>query len=500
MSAFSDARTIPPGTTFETDIAIIGGGAAGITLALALAEKPVRVLMLESGGTEYDEETQKLYAGSQTGTQYLSLEHSRMRFLGGSSNHWGGWCRPLDKIDFEQRSWVAHSGWPFTRSEIEPFFPRAQAFVEAGKYLYDDDQHWIEKFGAPVKLGAGGVYTSWFQFSKTRDSELPTYFGSRYGSDLKRVPHLTVMLYANVTNIGLAHDANSVDHLDVATLTGRKFKVKSKCVVLATGGIENARLLLASNDVMMQGIGNGYDLVGRYFADHPIPRETATLVVFNEDDLAPYYGDSEDLDGVRFRATFAPTDEFKRSRSVLGSLTTVENKVDLDDLGRAAVAATASMLGVDASSAQAFALGCGLEIEPDPDRRLTLDHERDALGMPRLKLHMTLSNSDLARYRDTMKEMGRQLLASRSGMIRLDRSTRDSWMSVMDWGNHHMGTTRMSADPRTGVVDADCKVHGVANLFVAGSSVFPTYSASNPTMNLIAMTLRLARHLKGLFT
>jgi choline dehydrogenase-like flavoprotein len=138
-----------------------------------------------------------------------------------------------------------------------------------------------------------------------------------------------------------------------------------------------------------------------------------------------------------------------------------------------------------------------MEIAPDPDRRLTLTDEKDALGMPRLKLDMRISNEDFRQYRNTLKELSRQLLLARTGVIRILHTSREEWLSVMDWGNHHMGTTRMHDDPRHGVVDANSKVHGVSNLFVAGSAVFPTYGASNPTLNLIALVLRLADHLKA---
>jgi choline dehydrogenase-like flavoprotein len=498
LNAFVDARAVPSGTTIETDLAIIGGGAAGITLALALANAPIKVLMLESGGGDFDAKTQALYGGEETGVTYLPLKDCRLRYLGGSTNHWGGWCRPLDPIDFEARPWVAHSGWPVSYSDIAPYFPHAQALVEAGPPIYDKDKPFTDAGGAKIDLGDGGVYTSWFQFSKTRDSVLPTHFGHRYGSDLKRIPQLTVMEHANVTNLALAADAQSLDHLDVATLSGRKFTVKPKYTVLATGGIENARVLLASNGVMTAGVGNGSGMVGRFFADNPIPRDVATMVLFNGT-MAPYYQNTQITNGVYYRAALAPTAAFQREHAVLGSLTTIENSVELDELGNAAVATTANALGVDASNAKAFSLGCGMEMEPDPERRFTLTNERDALGMPRLKLHFTFPDSDFARYRDTLKELGRQLLAARTGMIRLDKGARQSWFATMDYGDHHLGTTRMSADPHTGVVDANLQVHGIPNLFVAGSSVFPTYGASNPTMNLVAFTLRLANHLKSLF-
>jgi choline dehydrogenase-like flavoprotein len=250
--------------------------------------------------------------------------------------------------------------------------------------------------------------------------------------------------------------------------------------------------------VQKSGIGNDNDLVGRFFMDNPIPRQTAKLVAFNGP-IAPYYLSNQRGDGAVFRATLAVTEEYKKSAHVMGSLTTVENKVELDELGKAAVATAAAALGVDAGNAQAYELGCGMELKPDPDRRLTLTNERDALGMPRLNLHMTIGDEDFALYRQTMKELGRQLLSARTGMIHLDRASRESWLEVMDWGNHHVGTTRMHDDPKQGVVDRDLKVHGLSNLFVAGSSTFPTCGASNPTMNLVALTLRLADHLKGLF-
>ena len=498
MSAFIDARHVPAGTIIDTDIAIIGGGPAGISLALALTPSPIRVTLLESGAMNFDGKTQELYAGTQSGYPYLKLEASRLRYLGGSTNHWGGWCRPLSEIDFETREWMPHSGWPFARKEIAPYFKRAQSLVEAGPFVYDHGTKWTKSAGTPVRLGEGGVYTSWFQFSKMRGSFLPTHFGKRYADDLKRIAHLSTYFHANVTGLRLAADAASLDHLDVATLSGNRFTVRPKITVLACGAMENARLLLASNDVATAGIGNGNDVVGRFFADHPIPRDCATMVIF-DGNLASFYQNAATIRGAILRATFSPTEAYQRTHRVGASLTTVENPVKLDELGQAAVFTAASALGIDASNAKAFSLGTGLELVPDANRRLVLTGEKDALGMPRLKLLMRVADFNFAHYRDTMKELGRQLLAARTGMIRLNQKTHGDWLSVMDWGNHHMGTTRMSADPKLGVVDADQKVHDVSNLYVAGSSVFPTYGASNPTMNLVALTLRLATHLRKHF-
>jgi choline dehydrogenase-like flavoprotein len=510
LSTFLDARRLPSGTTLTPDLAIIGGGPAGISLALALKDTPFSIALLEAGGTSFDPKGQNLYRGAESGLKYVALDAGRLRFLGGGSNpgHWGGYCRPLDAIDFESRDWVPHSGWPFGIDALEPYFPRAQALVEAGPWLYDKtERHLTPANGAPIALGEGGIYTSWFQFSKTRGGTLPTAFGQRYGADLKAAPRITTYLNAGITALRLAPDGGRIVSLDGRTLAGNSFAVKPRFTVLATGAIENARLLLASNDVMKTGVGNQNDLVGRFFADHPIPRNVATLVLFAG--AVPEFYDNASInnafalaDGTLVRAVFSPTAAYAKREKVVGSLTTIENPVTLDETGVAAVVATSQALGIDASDARAYTVGCGMELMPDPDRRLTLTGEKDALGMPRPNLNIIISDRDFALYRKTLAELGRQLLASRVGMLRLNYHDRAGWLEGMSadkqswWGNHHLGTTRMSNDPKQGVVDANAQVHGVGNLYVAGSSVFPTYGSSNPTMNLLALTLRLADHLK----
>jgi choline dehydrogenase-like flavoprotein len=331
---------------------------------------------------------------------------------------------------------------------------------------------------------------------------------------LKAAARIQTYLHAAVTGLRLDRDAKSLMQLDGVAVSeqggpAKHFTVRPRLAVLATGAMENARLMLASNDVVKAGVGNQNDLVGRFFADHPIPRDVATLVLFGGV-LPGFYWNNNDInstfplaDKTLVRAVLSPTGDFCRSRHQLGSLTTIENPVTLDEAGTAAVVATAQALGVDASDAKAFSVGCGLELLPDPDRRLTLTGERDRLGIPRLKLDNVISDTIFKLYRETLAELGRQLLAAGTGMLKLNYRSHDEWMAGMVkdrqfwWGNHHLGTTRMSADPQKGVVDADQKVHGVENLYVAGSSVFPTYGSSNPTLNLLALTLRLADHLKA---
>lgn len=494
LSGFIDARTVPSGQVVETDLVLVGGGPVGISLALLLADLPIRMVLLEGGGMEFDEKTQALYQGAIEGDGYLGLDTVRLRYLGGSSNHWGGWSRPLDEVDFQKRDWLPYSGWPIARKDLARYYPRAQSLIEAGPYVYDGIKSTLPE--PEVALGEGGVATRWFQFSKTRGDVLPTHFGERYASDLKRIGRLKTFLNANVTKLRLSADGNRVERVDVATLNGKRFTVKAKMVVVGLGGIETPRLLLASNDVRPHGVGNENDLVGRFFADHPVPREVGTLVLFNGK-MPRYYLETQAIRSIVMRASFTPGEQYRKKHAVMGSQTTVEYKDELDDIGKAAVAATASALGVNGEHAVAYSLGCGLEPAPDPERRLVLDHPRDALGMPRLKLKMRISDDDFAHYRRTLAELGRQLLVAKTGMLRLNLKERGQWLDGLSWGSHHMGTTRMHPDPKQGVVDADLKVHGVANLYISGSSVFPTYGASNPTVNLLALTVRLAEHLRG---
>jgi len=336
---------------------------------------------------------------------------------------------------------------------------------------------------------------------------MPTQFGTRYESELKAAPRVTTWLNAAVTYLRLSPDARQITRLDVRA-GAKTLMVRPRFTVLAGGALENARLLLASNDVMKPGIGNQNDMVGRFFADHPLPRDTATLVLFNGQMPRSYFsgvGVNNAMalaDGTPVRAVFSPTQDFIRTQKVIGSLTTVEHPIPMTEPVAQAANAMAQALDVDASAARPYTLACGMEPIPDPDRRVTLTGERDGFGTPRLKLHITTPDRDFELYRLTLRELGRQLLVSKVGMLRLNHATREEWLAASLkrprdwWGSHHMGTTRMHDDAKQGVVDANCRVHGIGNLFVAGSGVFPTYGSSNPTLNLIALTLRLGEHLK----
>ena len=169
-----DARNLENNSLIEGDICIVGAGAAGISMALEWMNTPYKVILLEGGGFEYDEQVQELYAGKTTGQNYFPLKSIRLHYFGGTTGHWAGWCAVFDEIDFKKREWIPLSGWPITLEDINPFYPRAQKYVEIG----NDDftlAHWQEKDPTlkPLPLDENKVWSKMWQFSP------PTRFGNK---------------------------------------------------------------------------------------------------------------------------------------------------------------------------------------------------------------------------------------------------------------------------------------------------------------------------------
>ncbi len=258
---FVDAHTVLPGTLIEADVCIVGAGAAGTTLARELIGTHFEVCLLESGGLEFDQHTQSLYRGENVGFPYYSLDAVRLRYFGGTTNHWMGACRPLDPIDFESRPWVPYSGWPFDKSHLDPFYIRAHSICQLGPYEYDPAT-WETEENPQLPILGGRVATAMCQNSP------PTRFGQVYREEIKRAPNIQTYLFANVVKIETSSTAQKVVRIHVATLQGNKFWVSARLFILATGAIENPRLLLASNEVQSTGLGNKNDLVGRFFMEH----------------------------------------------------------------------------------------------------------------------------------------------------------------------------------------------------------------------------------------
>jgi len=526
---FNDARQIPAGTVLDAEICIVGAGAAGISLALSLRDRGMRVLLLESGGMELDEATQALYAGESRGVPNHDLDASRLRYFGGTTNHWAGWCRRLEATDFRPPNPGDLRGWPITRDDLAPHYATAQALCEVAPGDDDDAATWPAGPGMQaLPLDPARLRTALFRVSP------PTRFAAAYGEALARTRNIAVTLHANVLEVQTDAQATRVIGLRVRALTGPEFAVTARFFVLAAGGLENARLLLLSNRAQQAGLGNGHDVVGRYFMDHPWLTD-AGFIAFTRPSpgLALYLDEPASSGSTMFGALAqgAPEPGIGGFRVVLHPARRVVEGVDalksiagdvaalrLPDrlwhkLGRVAAdydavvdSAYKTLFGTRKSifgSPEAGAgpiLGAHLDINveqlPDPASRVLLSASRDALGQRRLVLDWRPGEAEKRTMRRAVELVGLEFGRLGLGRLRAKPLAEGShWPADMQGSRHHMGTTRMSVTPRTGVVDAECRVHGVTNLYMAGSSVFASCGFANPTLTIVALALRLGDRL-----
>ncbi len=491
------AHDIDDGAVLETDLCIAGAGAAGISLALQLAGTGAGVVMLEGGGERRSLPSQELYAGTcdaPIADNYLMA--SRLRLLGGTTNHWIGACLALDANDMEARDWVPDSGWPIDRGELDPYYLRANRVLGIEPFHIAED--------LPLYDGSRVVVKHF----RVR----PTRFGIEHRPALDAAANLRLLLHANVIRVALATDGGSVDRLEVASDSGR-FSVRARHFVLALGGIENARMLLVSDDVHVGGVGNRHDLVGRYFMDHPdFP---IAEVCISDRDLAVRQSPHYQTRGAR---DFRLSEEVQREHRLLNCIMSVGAVPQVEDTRHALLRDGAwqrlkpyleerggfprssmldrlgrSFAGEDNLYFRRFSLRP--ECPPMRDSRVTLSDDEDPFGNRRAHLSWLLPPEVYDTVRRTTElfaiEVGRRGL----GRVALDLGALER--QTYSPGFHHMGGTRMHDDPRHGVVDRQCRVHGVANLYLAGSSVFPAAGYANPTLTIVALALRLADHLES---
>jgi choline dehydrogenase-like flavoprotein len=533
-----DLRDFAPGSTISTDICLIGAGAAGITIAQELAGSALRVCLIEGGGLEYEMDSQALFDGENVGAPII-FEGGRLRFFGGTTNHWGGRCARLDPIDFRRREWVPHSGWPIERADLDPYYARAQGIAgfsspwlsdpETLSYLKVElpkiNQDWLKPYlwrWAPVEKDIG--VRSW---------------GRAYRKVLDESPNVKVLLHANFKAFAAEADRSRVRSLTVSSLNGVTATISAKQYVLCCGGIENARLLLLAAEQNSGGFGNQNDLVGRYFIQNA-HGESALLVSAErfsrlQDQLNVMVGP----DGHTVDVGLALSPQVQEEQRLLNCSAMLLYQGDPESgviaaqdiwrsllTGRWAqdVAKDVARIAADAgsfartlkyrlSSGHHIALGgtanlpsrsaiivLNVEQVPDPQSRITLSVDRDALGLQKVKADWRLGEAE----RQTSATFTK-LLAAEFARLGIGRCQLRPWLqdtsipvsTYMPDYMHYIATTRMAEDPREGVVDANCAVHGMHNLYVAGSSVFSTAGHAHPTFSIVALALRLADHLKS---
>jgi len=517
----------------NSDVCIVGAGAAGITLARDLMHIGLRVVLLEGGGADFEAPSQSLFEGPNVGMEYYELEHARLRFFGGTTNIWGGRCIPLDPIDFRKRAWVPHSGWPIGLDDLAPWYRKAQATLELGEYRYGEEL-WQEIADSAPNFSQDSLSTLFWRFDNMKER-----FAWSRCADLINSDKVNVVLHANAVHVQANAAGTSITRIEVRALAGDMIPVKAKHYVLACGAIENARLLLASRDVQKNGIGNDTDQVGRYFMEHPHGRvgRVETDKPFElwaqfrkrfrpgDTDVAPSLVASEALQERLGVLNSAMTFKLQRDPDVGVSLNkraylSLKHNLNPTKSGR--------MLWHSYRNVRAFLQRhirlplerarvkfgrAGLYImtraeqAPNPDSRVTLANELDYFGKPKAELNWQLNAQDKFTVRRLGETLGSELEKLSLGKVHISEWLKND---SLDWpvdptvsnhpigGYHHMGTTRMSVNGSTGVVDKNLAVHGYSNLYVAGSSVFTTGGWANPTITIIALSHRLAEYLKKL--
>lgn len=527
----------------EPEICIVGGGAAGLTLAHALSGKGLSILLLEAGGRKPTRAGQARYEGELVDpTSHPWLHHFRVRALGGSSRIWGGRCLPFDPIDFEARTWIDGPGWPFGLQTLTPYYIQAQDAAEAGAFDYDPR---TALPGAQVEL-APGLDGESFQTRLERFSK-PTNLWTRYGPALEAAPDVRMLLDAPVEEIRLG-ETGRVDHLLVRRPDGQKTPVRARRYVLALGGLETVRLLLSSHREQ-GGVGGRSGHLGRHYMSHL--SATAGQVRFARPrEIAFDY--ERDAEGIYVRRRLALTDAAQRRLKglniafrthlpdpqdpahgdpILSAMYLVKNFIlyeygrRMQDGRRSAghqARHLANIVGQPARLARfatnwvrlrnlaerkmpsvvlgspsgVYALEFHAEQAPSADSRVTLSDQRDAYGMPRLKVDWRMAPEDEGRLLSAYALLAEEL--QRTGVGQLDYDPEDVLTRTRRagaYGGHHLGAARMSIAPSDGVVDPDCRVHGVENLFLVSGAVFPTSGQANPTLTILALAFRLAEFL-----
>ncbi|HSR69578.1 MAG TPA: GMC family oxidoreductase [Acidobacteriota bacterium] len=478
-------QSIQEGQLLEFDLCIAGAGAAGISMALQLEGSGLKIALLEGGGLNPPPfSDQHPFHGRNVGREY-SLIGTRLRYFGGTTNHWGGWCRPLDPIDFERRSHSDLSGWPLTRQDLDPAYREACRLCEIDPPLFD-----LQDLGE-----TGRPETEFFHHydqdlaAKNFRFSPPTRFGQRYRPDIEKAADVTCFI--DSTLVEIERNGKRVERLRLRSQE-KEFFVKATTVVLALGGIENARLLLASDSRDPQGLGNESGFVGRCFADHlgrtlgqVLTSWKAPYVMYRHDglQLLPHLSLSPQILRSQGLVNFGVAFLSSRGEQFLSSDYLHDQTLFADWKG-------SSKMGF-------YHMVARFEPTPNPDSRVTLIEERDQYGLRRVQLDWKLNEAEFESLDRISEILARRIGAAGVGrMRRAFLNPKGARQASMTYQAHQLGTTRMSEDPTRGVVDANCRVHSLENLYLAGSSVFPTFGFANPTLTIVALAVRLAEHLR----
>lgn len=541
-----DGNTISAGETLEADVVVVGTGPAGLTLARELANQAFSVMLLESGDSLPHRSLKKLNEGETSGDPYPNPRWGRQRQLGGTPNRWqiyigphlyGARYAPFDALDFEARDYVPNSGWPITRTDLDPYYARAQVHCGLGPYEYETD-YWAKPDLGPIPLKGQRLMTSMFQFG-ARD-----VWTKNYHDVTDDAANLRVLTAASAVEIETDEGGTNAVAVRVMNYAHTSFRVRAKQIVLAVGCIESSRILLNSTDKHRDGLGNDHDVVGRYFMDHPqsylnvlTPKDKRVFDSAGLYDLRSMgkYGvmakmtfseatmRAEQLQNIcfvlfprrdhfmseAFQSFFTvalslyhasrPSDLGRHTKNMLKGwhhlaqigLWQLQGKAPYPYLARGGWADIPNK----SSLFDVFEIFSLLEQAPDPDNRITLTDRTDPNGTRQVRVHWQFTEQDRRSVEATRRVFEQEMAESGLGTVTWHPDPYTSASSV-----HPSGGTRMHTNPRFGVVDAQCKVHGVSNLYIASSGVFPTCGYANPTLTVVALATRVADAVKANLT
>jgi choline dehydrogenase-like flavoprotein len=475
------------GTTLNADICVCGTGPAGITIARALANSGRSVLLVEGGGLEPTEDSQELYNADSVGLTYWGIENCRLRYFGGTSNHWSGMCGIFSPIDFEARAIHDLPGWPIPFADLMRFLAAASDILDLGNQSFEAPSHpdWRSED---------------FSFRGVAYSP-PTRFGDKYRGEITRNSKIHLLLNANVIELELDAPRRHVEAIVVSNYAGNRSRIAARKFVLALGSLETARFLLNCTGPDGPAIGNHSDMVGRCFMEH-LQAGIARFVSTNQEFWFP--------GGKARPIQLVPTDALMKRKNTGNGVLAFHPAATPRSFGRTreikqaireALCSNRRATDIARAIVDFDCEGDGvvttlIEQVPNPASRVTLSNKKDRFGHRRLQLNWAIRDEDVNTVRTLAVEVAKEM--ARLDLARLQlRGMALGEPEVLSGHCHQMGTTRMSSEPQHGVVDTNCRVHGMENLFISGSSVFPTGGGTNPTLTIVMLSLRLAEHLAG---
>jgi GMC oxidoreductase len=522
---------------------IIGSGPAGLTLAMELARLGRPSLVLESGVVAPGAAQDLSGADIADPSRHDSMSIAVARRLGGTSNLWGGRCLPLDRSDFEPRAFARGARWPISYEDIAPFYEIACRYANCGEAIFE--------YPLP---GGQGVSDDFAMSTIERASNQPR-FQRAHAAALAASKLIDIRLGATVVGFTLGENSR-VSCVTVAGADGRRSQMRGERLVIAAGGLESTRLLLALQRGHAGLFGGADGPLGRFYMGHIIG-EVADIVFANER-LDAAFDFQLDGRGSYVRRRFTPSPRLQRelslpnisfwpvvppvadARHASGPLSAVAMALSTPVLARALVpelirarhvsdrinwAAHTRNVIADVPStlgflggfihkrylsryripgyflrnrARRYGLSYHSEQSPNPESRVSLSQSRDRLGLPRLNIDLRYSRDDAEGVARAHEHLARWLESSGFGRIEYRQAEGCNVEAVVErmaHGSHQIGTARMGRTRGDGIVDGDLRCFDCPNLYVASSAIFPTSGQANPTLSIVAFAARLAARL-----